>query len=48
MLPLEEPSVSQTSQESENLEEMVLNKWRAVGLSDTEGPEVDSGVSENI
>ena len=48
MLPLEEPSVSQTSQESENLEEMVLNKWRAVRLSDTEGAELDPAVSENI
>ena len=36
MLRLEEPSVTQ----SENLGEMVLNKWKAVRLSDTEGAEV--------
>ena len=44
MLPLEEPSVTQSTPE----EEMVLNKWRAVRLSDTEGAEVDLAVSENI
>ena len=36
MLPLEEPSVTQSSPESES-----LKKWRAVRLSDTEGAEVD-------
>ena len=44
MLPLEEPSVTQSTPE----EEMVLNKWRAVRLSDTEGAELDLAVSENI
>ena len=39
MLPLEEPSVSQTSQESENLEEMVPK---------TKGAELDLAVSEDI
>ena len=46
---LEEPTVTQsTPPESENLEEMVLKKWRAVRLSDTEGAELDLAVSENI
>ena len=45
---LEEPSVTQSSPESENLEEMVLNKWRTVRLADTEGAEVDLAESENI
>ena len=30
----------QCTPESEYLEEMVLNKWKAVRLSDTEGAEV--------
>ena len=41
MLRLEEPSVTQSTLESENLGEMVLNKWKAARLSDTEGAEVD-------
>ena len=45
---LEEPSVTQSSPESENLGEMVLNKWRTVRLADTEGAEVDLAESENI
>ena len=45
---LEEPSVTQSSPESENLGEMVLNKWRTVRLSDTEGAEVDLAESEII
>ena len=45
---LKEPSVTQSSPESENLEEMVLNKWRTVRLADTEGAEVDLAVSEII
>ena len=45
---LEEPSVTQSSPESENMEEMVLSKWGAVRLSDTEGAELDPAVSENI
>ena len=45
---LEEPSVTQSSPESGNLEEMVLNKWRTVRLADTEGAEVDLAVSEII
>ena len=41
MLRLEEPSsVTQSTPESENLGEMVPNKWKAVRLSDTEGAEV--------
>ena len=44
MLPLEEPSLIQSTPESE----MVLKKWRAVRLSDTEGAELDLAVSENI
>ena len=43
MLPLEEPGVTQSTPEEEN-----LNKWRAVRLSDTEGAELDLAVSENI
>ena len=38
----------QCTPESEYLGEMVLNKWKAVRLSDTEGAEVDIDVSENI
>ena len=45
---LEEPSVTQSSPESENLGEMVLNKWRTVRLADTEGAQVDLTVSEII
>ena len=45
---LEEPSVTQSSPESENLGEMVLNKWRTVRLADTEGAEVDLAESEII
>ena len=54
MARLEEPDVSQstpeseTSQRSDNLEEMFLNKWRAVRLSDMEGAELDLALSENI
>ena len=48
MLPLDEQSVTQFTPESENMEEMILNKWRAVSLSDTEGAELDLAVSENI
>ena len=44
MLRLEEPSVTQ----SENLGEMVLNKWKAVRLSDTEGAEMEIDMSEDI
>ena len=44
MLPLEEPSVTQSTPE----EEMILNKWSAVRLSDAEGAELDLAVSENI
>ena len=47
MLRLEEPS-QESAPESENLGEMVLNKWKAVILSDTEGAGVDFDVSENI
>ena len=39
MLRLEEPS-QESAPESENLGEMVPNKWKAVRLSDTEGAEV--------
>ena len=38
-----EPSVTQTTAESENLGEMVLNKWKAVRLADTEAAELDLG-----
>ena len=48
MLRLEEPSVTQSTPESEYQEEMVLNKGKAVRLSDTEGAEMDLDVSENI
>ena len=44
MLPLEKPSLTLSTPESE----MVLKKWRAVRLSDTEGAEGDLAVSENI
>ena len=43
-----EPSVTQTTAETENLGEMVLNKWKAVRLSDTEAAELDLAGSENI
>ena len=42
------PIVTQSTPESENLGEMVPNKWKAVRLSDTEGAEMDLDVSENI
>ena len=45
---LEESTVTQSTPESGNLEEMVLYKWRAVRLSDTKGAEVDLAVSKNI
>ena len=48
MLRLVEPSVAQSTPESENLAEMVLNNWKGVRLSDTEGAEMDLDVSENI
>ena len=48
MLRLEEPSVTQSTPESEILGEMILNKWKAVRLSDTVGTELDIDVSENI
>ena len=41
MARLEEPRVTQITAESENLGEMVLNKWKAVRLSETEGAELD-------
>ena len=41
MARLEEPRVTQITAESENLGEMVLNKWKAVRLSDREGAELD-------
>ena len=44
---LEEASVTQSTAESENLGEMVLNKWKAVRLSDTEAAEVELA-EENI
>ena len=43
-----EPSVTQTTAESENLGEMVLNKWKAVKLSDKEAAERTIAGSENI
>ena len=43
-----EPSVIQTTAESENLGEMGLNKGKAVRLSDTEAAELDLAGSENI
>ena len=48
MARLEEPRVTQITAESENLAEMVLNKWKAVRLSDMEGAELDLAGSENI
>ena len=48
MARLEEPRVTQITAESENLGEMVLNKWKAVRLSDTERAELDLAGSENI
>ena len=48
MARLEEPRVTQITAESENLGEMVLNKWKAVRLSETEGAELDLAGSENI
>ena len=48
MLRLEEPSVTQSTPESEHLGQKVLNKWKAARLLDTEGAEVDLDVSENI
>ena len=45
---LEESTVTQSTPESGNLEEMVLNKWRAVRLSDMEGAELDLALSDNI
>ena len=42
-----EPSVTQTTAESENLGEMGLNKWKAVRLADMEAAEVDLA-EENI
>ena len=47
MLRLEEPSVTQSTLESENLGEMVSNKWKAVRLSDKEEAEVNIAVLEN-
>ena len=44
MLRLEEPSVIQSTPESENLGEMELNKWKAVRLSDREEAEVNLAV----
>ena len=38
----------QSTAESENLGEMVLNKWKAVRLSDTERAELALAGSENI
>ena len=48
MARVEEPRVTQITAESENLGEMVLNKWKVVRLSDTEGAELDLAGSENI
>ena len=48
MSRLEEPRVTQSTAESENLGEMVLNKWKAVRLTDMEGGELDLAGSENI
>ena len=45
---LEESTVTQSTPESGNLEEMVLYKWRAVRLSDIEGAKLDLALSENI
>ena len=48
MLRLEEPSVTQSTPESENLGEMEPNKWKAVRLSDREETEVNLAVLENV
>ena len=49
MACLEEPRVTKITAESENLGEIILNKWKEVRLSDTEGADLDlAGSSENI
>ena len=48
MARLEEPRVTQITAESENLGEMVLNKWKEVRLSEKDGADLDLAGSENI